>query len=184
MDLLLDLFSSHLHSVDAILIKPLQDPFPDLCLISFYSFPCSVCTTINIFSAVLQTFNLYSSLRILAYTLLSRLLLLDRCIATSFFTLRFLLKDTSPLRSPMMSLFILKDALKRLYPLHKKCFLLTITHFHRLHTTLFFSVVAISVIIICIFTYWNARSGKTRNYLFIPGNMQQLVERKNEGKQD
>lgn len=57
--------------------QALQDPFPRfMFLISFYSLPCSFCTNYNIFSAVLQTFNLYSSLRILAYTLLSRLFLL------------------------------------------------------------------------------------------------------------
>ena len=72
-----DLFSSHFTLCWCHSNRALEDPFPRfMFLISFYSLPCSFCINYNIFSAVLQTFNLEPSLRILAYTLLSRLFLL------------------------------------------------------------------------------------------------------------
>ena len=150
--------------------QALQDPFPRfMFLISFYSLPCSFCSNYNIFSAVLQTFNLYSSLRILAYLFLSGLffLLIDALLSPSLLW-GFYLK-TFPHWGPLWwACLYFKHSFENTLSPTQKVLPFNNHHFHCSHyITLFFSVVAISIIIICIFTYWNARSRKARyHYLF------------------
>lgn len=164
--------------------QALQDPFPRfMFLISFYSLPCSFCTNYNIFSAVLQTFNLYSSLRILAYPFLSGLffLLIPPSLPWGFYL------KTFPHWGPLWwACLYFKHSFEKLYPLHKKCFLLTITTFIA-HTTLLYSFMLLRLVLLLSVSLPTGMQDPGRQDIiicFIPGNMQQLVERKNEGKQD